>query len=57
MWIDTGETKHIFNALKYTLSLSVTGLALLHGLFPSQTYLSPLWYSSLLLVQFDSPSC
>ena len=43
MWIDTGESKHLFNGLKYAMSLSVTGLALAHKVYPSIPYLNTLW--------------
>jgi hypothetical protein len=43
MWTDTGEAKHLFNALKYLLSLSVTGFALAKSLFPLVPYLDTLW--------------
>jgi hypothetical protein len=42
-WADTGEIRHLFNAWKYTLSLSVTGLALSHKHFPELTFLNTAW--------------
>lgn len=43
-WVDSGDSKHVYNALKYALSLSVTGLALAHKKFPSNMYLEPTWF-------------
>jgi hypothetical protein len=60
MWTDTGDSKHIYNALKYLLSLSVTGFALAHKVFPTVPYLETLWYLSFLprshtLIHSDLP--
>jgi len=44
-WVDTGETRHMFNAWKYVLSLSVTGLALAHKIYPTIPFLNAAWFT------------